>query len=118
MPDQSFPKAVRLRRRREIRRVFSEGVFRPLGLVSVKSAPTEQESSRFLISIKRKVGTAPERNRIKRLLREAIRRERHRLTHPHDICFMVTRRPERPVTLDYVHRLIRRYFQELVENRA
>ena len=118
MPDQSFPKAVRLRRRREIRRVFAEGIFRPLGLVSVKSAPTEHESSRFLISIKRKVGTAPERTRLKRLLREAIRRERHRLTHPHDICFMVTRRPERPVTLDYVHRLIRRYFQELVENRA
>ena len=66
MPDQSFPKAVRLRRRREIRRGFAEGSLRPLGLVSVKSAPTEHESSRFLSSIKRKVGTAPERNRIKR----------------------------------------------------
>ncbi|MEE2717056.1 MAG: ribonuclease P protein component [SAR324 cluster bacterium] len=118
MSGQTFPKAVRLRRRREIRRVFAEGTFRPLGLVSVKSAPTEQESSRFLISIKRKVGTAPERNRIKRLLREAIRFERHRLTHPHDLCFMVTRRPERPVTLDYVQRLIRRYFQELAGKRA
>jgi len=116
MPDQSFPKAVRLRRRREIRRVFAEGTFRPLGLVSVKSVPTEAESSRFLISVKRKVGTAPERNRLKRLLREAIRRERHRLTHPHDICFMVTRRPVRPVTFDYVLRLIHRCFQELEGN--
>ncbi|MGA1597624.1 MAG: ribonuclease P protein component [bacterium] len=116
MKDRSFPKSVRLNQAREIRRIFAKGAYRPLGLLSVKFLPRDQASSRFLISIKKKVGHAPMRNRIKRLMREAIRLERHRLERPHDLCFMITRTPNHPVTLHYLCRVLRKLFVELNES--
>ncbi len=115
MKERSFPKSVRLNQAREIRPIFSHGTYRPLGLISVKYLPSQAETSRFLISIKKKVGHAPLRNRLKRLLREAIRAERHCLEQSYDICFMITRTPGRPATLAYMTRSVRGLFQELAQ---
>ena len=113
MPKRTFPAAVRMRNRREIREVFSSGTYLPLGPLRVRYMATTRQTSRFLISVKKKVGHAPMRNRIKRLLREGLRYRRSRLTESHDICLFVTRTPKHPLQYDYVAGLIGKLFNEL-----
>ncbi len=102
-----------MRNRREIREVFSIGTYLPLGPMGVRYLATTQQTSRFLISVKKNVGHAPMRNRIKRLLREGLRSRRSRLTESHDICLFVTRTPKHPLQYDYVAGLIGKLFNEL-----
>ena len=113
MPKRTFPVAVRMRNRREIRGVFSSGTYLPLGPLGVRYLATIRQTSRFLISVKKNVGHAPMRNRIKRLLREGLRSRRTRLTESHDICLFVTRTPKYPLQYDYVACLIGKLFNEL-----
>ena len=93
--------------------MFEEGVYQPLGPIGAKFKATDQECSRFLISVRKKVGHAPCRNRIKRLLREAIRQERNQLKKSYDICFFVTRTPLQPLDLAYTQRQVRRIFKQI-----
>jgi len=68
-----FPSGLRICRRKEVVRVLSEGkVFRG-GLISVAALNTDADSVRFAFSIKRTVGNAVVRNRVRRRLREACR---------------------------------------------
>ena len=77
LPDssQSFPKSRRLLHRADFQRVYSQGVkiAGPLFLLFV--CKREQEGScRVGLTASRKAGNAVVRNRAKRLLREAVRR--------------------------------------------
>ncbi len=63
--------------------------------------------------MKKKIGSAPERNRIRRLVREAIRLNRRRLREPHDICLFLTRRPPQPPTLEGVSAELVQLFERL-----
>ena len=110
---RTFPKVVRLHHSRTIREVFEKGVFQSLGPIGVKYRIAEAESSRFAVSVKKKVGSAPCRNRIKRLLREAIRQERSLLNCEYDICFFVASPPKHPLNSSYVLRQVRRFFNNL-----
>ena len=109
----TFPAAVRMKSRREIREVFSRGTYFPLGPLGVRYLVTTRQTSRFLVSVKKNVGHAPMRNRIKRLLREAIRCQRLRLARPHDICLFVTRTPKHSLQYNYVFGLIVKLLGEL-----
>ncbi|MDH4249305.1 MAG: ribonuclease P protein component [Deltaproteobacteria bacterium] len=109
-----FPRSVRLRGRALTDRIFKTGRYHGLGLLQAKSLPrSEGEPSRFLISIRKSVGNAPLRNRIKRVVREALRLNRNRLLGSYDICLFITRRPERPVRLGTVEPEILRLFARL-----
>ena len=110
---RTFPKSVRLHHSRTIRELFENGVYQSLGPISVKYKMAEVELSRFAVSVKKNVGSAPRRNRIKRLLREAIRRERSLLNYAYDICFFITSPPKRPLDSSYVLRQVRRFFNNL-----
>ena len=90
-----------------------QGIYQSLGPIGVKYKIAEAECSRFAVSVKKKVGSAPCRNRIKRLLREAIRKERLRLNCPYDICFFITNPPKRNLESAYVLRQVRRLFNNL-----
>ena len=109
----TFPRGVRLHNSRAVREVFEQGVYQSLGPIGVKYKMTEAESSRFSISVKKKVGNAPCRNQIKRFIREAVRHERSKLKYAFDICFFVSNSPKHKLESAYVLRQVRRFFSDL-----
>lgn len=82
--------------------MFRSGRYHALGVLHAKTLRTGLEEARFLISVKKAIGNAPGRNRIKRLVRETIRKHRHELSEPHDICFFLTSRPQAPLSLSLI----------------
>ena len=110
-----YPKPARLCARREIDRVFREGRYCRLGILHAKVLTSDHPRSRFLISIKRKIGKAHARIRIKRLVREAIRLNRARLQGAHDICLFLTAAPPATLRLPAVELELRKLFRRLNE---
>ena len=111
----SFPKKNRLNNSLIIREVFELGVYKSLGPISVKFRKTELESSLFAISVKKKVGDSPYRNRIKRLLREAIRIEKSNLICTFEICFFVINSPSEKLEYQFVLDKVKFFFEYLNE---
>lgn len=75
--DSRFPKSLRLRTRREFQRVSKEGQ-RRVGKylcvdVRLKDTKDKNDSLKLGISASGRYGSSPERNRFKRLVREAFR---------------------------------------------
>jgi len=68
------------------------------------SLPNDLGHPRLGISISRRVGTAPVRNRIKRLLREAFRLHPHGLPRGYDLVIVVRAHP--PMELGDYQRLM------------
>jgi ribonuclease P protein component len=86
-------RAGRLSRSAEFDRVYRQG--RSLGnryLVLYSFPRAGAEQSRLGLSVSRKVGGAVDRNRVKRLLREAFGDEAARLVPGHDV--VIVARPE------------------------
>ena len=69
-----FPKRVRLLRPADFRRVYSEGRRRNLDWLVAFSLATGDRSSRIGFTVPAAFGPAVDRNRIKRQLREAVRK--------------------------------------------
>ena len=96
MPDQSFPKSARLLKSFEFRRVYEGNVFAADDTLVLKAAPNETGKVRLGLSVSRKVGNAVVRNRWKRHIREAFRRERGNFSIGLDIIV----RPKRGAVCD------------------
>jgi ribonuclease P protein component len=92
--------------------VFRDGRYRRLGWLHAKVIPTGLPTARFLVSVKRKIGKAHLRNRLRRLVREAIRLNRAQLQGSYDVCFFWTSAPERP-SLATIEAEVRSLFREL-----
>jgi ribonuclease P protein component len=85
MAGHGYPKAARLRRRREFLEVQRAGTRRHTQhLVLIRRAATGAVS-RLGVTVSTRVGDAVERNRVKRLLREAFRHARVRIVPPLDV---------------------------------
>ncbi len=82
-----FPKQVRLLRRVDYRRVYSNGRRRSLGFLVSFSLANEKPFSRIGLTVPRALGGAVERNLLKRRLREASRRHLTELGPGWDIVF-------------------------------
>ena len=87
----TFSKGDRLRTSGEFRKVFDNG--RRLGGRKVRLYVLENgtDRSRLGLSIGKKAGNAVRRNRIRRVLREAFRLNRHILSPGYDIVMVATR---------------------------
>ena len=81
---QRFPRAFRLRKHREFLAVQRRGKRQTAPYFVVITCIKEESPSRLGITTSKKVGTAPERNRVRRLVREFFRRQGP-LSPPRDI---------------------------------
>ncbi len=100
-PDYRFPRKLRVIRARHFALVFDGGVRATAGPLVVWGAPNERDHCRLGLAISRRVGTAPVRNRIRRLIRESFRLMRDDLPRePQGYDVVVSARRHEPLTLD------------------
>jgi ribonuclease P protein component len=104
MKPHGFPRSRRLAERPAIRAVFAGGRYHRLGMLHAKTLASGQSETRYLISVTKAVGSAPERNRLKRLVRESVRLHPLHLPVPHDVCLFLSARPPRRIGLADVQR--------------
>lgn len=100
----TFTKAQRVRGRNEFAAVFDARMRQSRGPLTVYALPTGESSARLGLSVPRRVGTAPRRNRVKRLLREAFRLMQHDFPRAYDIVVVV--RPHEPLILAEYQRML------------
>jgi ribonuclease P protein component len=100
----TFRKEQRVRGREEFSAVFDAKVRLSRGPLTAYALPTTGKSPRLGLSVSRRVGTAPRRNRIKRKLREAFRLMRHDFPRAYDIVIVV--RPHEPLMLAEYQRML------------
>ncbi len=100
----SFPRSHRLSGRLQFAAVFDAKVRESRGPLNVYALPNDLGHARLGISISRRVGTAPVRNRIKRLLRESFRLMQHDLPRGYDLVIVV--KPHAPLMLAHYQRLL------------
>jgi len=85
LPRSGFPRACRLIRRAEYDAVYREGRRRSSREFTVFLRPNGMELSRFGWSIKKALGSAVKRNRMRRRIREIIRLHRQEIAPGWDI---------------------------------
>lgn len=82
---RSYPKAARLRRRKDFVSLQREGRRRHTPHLVLVTRPAEAASSRLGVTVSKRVGNAVTRNRLKRLLREVFRDHRAAINPPVDV---------------------------------
>lgn len=86
--DESFPGRCKLRRSNDFRRVFSRGKRRASRYFVIYTLPNRLEVSRLGIQVRRKIGTAVTRNRVKRMVREVFRKMKQDIRPPVDLILI------------------------------
>lgn len=75
----TFPRTARILKRWEFQRIQREGIRIRTSAFTIVARRSLTSHARIGMAVSRKIGGAPVRNRIKRLLREAFRRTYHSL---------------------------------------
>ena len=88
--DQRFPRSQRLRRRKDFLRIQQWGIKVSAHPLVALALENRWNVTRLGITVSSKVGNAVLRNRIRRLLREIIRRRRDRLPRGIDIVLIAS----------------------------
>ena len=102
-----FSQYERLGRKRNFDRVYQQGCVFKFDEIIVRALPNGLANARLGISVSRKCGCAIRRNRIKRLLREAFRLNKHLLSVSCDIA-VVPRKAWRELSLNAIEPTFRR----------
>ena len=110
MGGQCLPAAERIRRRPEFERIYNEGARIHGRFMTLFVRPNGGDTPRFGVAATRKMGSAVERNRAKRLSRELFRR--HKVAAGLDIVIVPRREmldaPFSSLETDYLAALARR----------
>ena len=83
-----FSREQRLRRPAQFMRVRQRGTARQVGPLRVAAAPNDLNITRLGLAISKRCGSAVERNRVKRQLREAFRLLQHELPRGYDLVVL------------------------------
>ena len=89
---------MRLANARQFRAVYAEQVRRNAGSLLVYALPNGLDHPRLGLAVPRRVGNAVKRNRVKRMLREALRLMQHDLPGGYDLVVNV--RPHELLTFE------------------
>jgi ribonuclease P protein component len=100
----TYARKHRLQHARQFEAVYAAKVKESRGPLTIFALPNDLDHPRLGLSVGRKVGIAPKRNRIKRLLREAFRLLQHDLPRGYDI--LITVRPHELALLADYQRLL------------
>ncbi len=103
----AFRPHERLRRKRDFDRVCTGGEFRRGRYFGVRFAPNGLPHSRLGVAMARRWRKAVERNRAKRLVREAFRTNKHRLPKGLDIVVIPWREWGEPSASELADELVR-----------
>ncbi len=95
--DERFPKSVRLVSKLDFDRVFHEGTVVSDAVLVIHAVRGKMPWTRIGLSVSKRVGNSPMRNRWKRLIRESFRRQKSQLPLNLDIVV----RPKRGATPEY-----------------
>jgi ribonuclease P protein component len=96
----AYARKHRLQHALEFEAVYAAKTRESRGPLTVFALPNDLGHPRLGLSVGRRVGTAPKRNRIKRLLREAFRLMQHDLPRGYDVVINV-RPHETALLADY-----------------
>jgi ribonuclease P protein component len=120
MRDYGLTAGERIRRRPEFERVYEKGARIPGRFMTLFVLSNEGGSLRLGVAATRKLGTATERNRAKRLAREVFRR--HKFDDGLDVIIVPRREmldaPFTSLEADYRNALDRRYTKSRVPARG
>src|SRR4051812_38897493 len=100
----TFAKDKRIRSKAEFSAVFDRGTRATRGPLMAVAMPNDQSTPRLGISVPKRVGSAPKRNRIKRMIRESFRLMQHDFPRPYDLIIVV--RPHEMMILAEYQRLL------------
>ena len=88
MADYGFKKADRISSSAEIREILRSGERFRVGPIQILRGRQKTRGSRVAIAVKGSAGSSPERNRVKRQLRELFRKNRE-IFGPYDYFFYI-----------------------------
>lgn len=106
-----------LRKRRDFELVFRHGVIAGSKYLVLYAKPNELSFNRLGLSVSKKIGKAVTRNRIKRLLKEAMRRALEDVSQDYDFV-IVAKKPSLEVELDDFIRHIKRFLTRLFDEKV
>lgn len=106
-----FFKRYRLSVRAKIQEIFSQGRFTKRGPFKFKYLTENQTSFQLVISISKRVGNSPTRNRIKRLIREAFRQRGELDERPVALAVFLNSPLNEPPNLRQVEEAIEHFYR-------
>ena len=89
-----FYRSLRLTKKKDFDAVYAHTQCRRTSAATFHAKPNAFDHSRIGISIPKRVGNAPTRNKVKRLLREAFRQIQHDVPSGYDIVVTVHKNTE------------------------
>lgn len=114
-----FPRSWRLTRSKDVARVYRQGESGATRFLFVRCLPNKSQQSRFAVAISKKISKkAVARNRLKRLVRQAIYEMREsplfiEKTAGSDCVITVHRDPQEPYTIERIRPEVERCFERL-----
>ena len=114
----TFDKKHRINDPLDFRLIFDEGASTTRGPLKLFVRPNDRKHPRLGISVPKRVGTAPRRNRIKRMIREAFRLMKYDWPGDGGYDLVVAVRPHAPMMLAEYQRILSAAMMKLARPKS